>query len=68
MSRTIIESPQVKAARQFDLACQRRDLTSARRLAAKLHQQIRPGEPIDLARVRLVVRFYAAEIHGWDIP
>jgi len=68
VSRTVIESAWVLAARQFDLACQRRDLATARRLAVKLHQHLRPEEPVDLSRVRFVVRCYAGEIHGWNVP
>jgi hypothetical protein len=68
VSRTYTESTQVKAARQFDLACQRRDLEAVRRLAVQLHQHLRPDEPVDLSRVRFMVRMYAGEIHGWDIP
>jgi len=64
----MIESPQVSAARQFDLACAHRDLAAAKRLAIKLHQHLRPGEPVDISRVRTMVRCYAAEFHDWDIP
>lgn len=62
------ESSQVGAARQFDLACQRRDLVAMRRLAVQLHERLRPDEPVDLSRVRFMVRCYAGEIYGWDIP
>ena len=68
VSRTTTETEWLRAAEQLDLACQRRDPATARRLAVKLHQHLRPDEPVDLSRVRFMVRCYAGEIHGWDIP
>jgi hypothetical protein len=68
MSRTIIESLQLTTSRQFDLACRHRDLAAMRRLAVKIHRHVRPGEPADLSRVRFMMRCYAGEMYGWDIP
>jgi len=65
---SILEPPTLRKLKQLDLACQNRDLPAARRLSRQFSDLIMPGRPFDPIKDDSVLRVYAAEIHGWEIP
>jgi hypothetical protein len=53
--------------RKLNSAMLRRDRKEVYRLSAAFQQVFRPGQPIDLDRVKAVAHTYAAEMHGWEM-
>ena len=56
--------------RQLDLACINRDLQAAKRVSRKLVLAFdqETGRTSELHKFGVVLRTYAASIHGWEIP
>jgi len=52
----------------YDEAMKNRDKSAVHRISCKIFRAIRPGEVMDIARMRAIDRIYAKQLHGWEMP
>lgn len=67
---TIRSTSSLSAEREMadiESACLRRDKRALYAAFARGHERLRPGEPVDLWRVKAGAHCYASQIFGWEV-